>query len=342
MLITLQDAREHVANFVTTGGACPNRGIVDDRINQAIRRLLPKADWDKTTTLFKVQTQNGCITLPRECETARVVNICGAPRELFHKAYEFMEAGPGEFVSGWAGVDLKDMGDGFPTFFDIPTFDPDCLETPEGPYKIFAVSPSAQDLGKLVIVQGPTDLWHEVRTNGVPGEPLPIAVWDQGQEGVLCDLPTPLTTNTFKSITGIQLPAGRVDYVSLYAVDPATNKMYFLSKYHPDETFPGYHRYKILGKCCEDDICVTLRCKLRYIPASRADDVLLIQNLDALKFMVIAIREENARNLQEALAYEQKAVFVLDEDLRNQEDGHTHGLDVSRVFHFGRGVGRIM
>ena len=49
--------------------------------------------------------------------------------------------------------------------------------------------------------------------------------------------------------------------------------------------------------------------------------ILLIQNLDALKLMVMSIREENAGNLEKSMVYEGRAVILLEEQLADTERG---------------------
>jgi hypothetical protein len=152
------------------------------------------------------------------------------------------------------------------------------------------------------------------------------------------------TSNEFYTITSIHLPAGRTDYVTIYAMELATNRLYFLGKYHPDETVPSYRRYKILGyqpDYVDKDNCIrlTMKVKLRYVPASRDDDVLILQNLDALKNMVIAIREENSNNVQASLIYEQKALSLLGQQYQNQ-NSQSIILNVEDTYHFA-GMGQI-
>jgi hypothetical protein len=124
--------------------------------------------------------------------------------------------------------------------------------------------------------------------------------------------------------------------------------MYFLAKYHPDETVPGYRRYKIKNYPSYDpetnpdsNVCAQLMCKLRYIPATRDDDVLIIQNLDAIKNMVMAIREENAGTLDVAIVYEQKAIGLLNQQHANVLGSQEPLLNVVDSFGLG-GMGRIM
>lgn len=319
MLYTVADARERVAPFVLTGGSCPDSSTVLSRINEATERLLDegRADWVQTQRRFRVCTDSGCVTLPREFISARIVNVNCGPADLFPRHYEYLEWGPWEEGCGeHRGIDLKDEGDGFPTFFDIPDAGDDT------DYFLYAASTSEADRTKTILIRGRKKNGEEVlQSSGSPGEELPIALWDNGTEGSLSVYPTPLTAASFGSIHSVHLPAGRRGYVSLFAVNPVNHAMFFLGKYHPDESVPGYRRYRILGADGTTDHRIDLLCKVRFIKATRDDEVLLIQNLNALKLMIMAIREENSGNLEQALVLEAKAQAALANQLANERSG---------------------
>lgn len=317
MLYTLRDLRELVSPFVLTGGSCPDSATVRNRINESIRRLLSegKADWVQTQRRIRLVSNNCIVTLPREFESARVVNIDKGYADLLPQNYQYLEGGPGfENPGEHYGYDLMDDGDGWCTFFDIPQCDT--------VYYLYAASTVLSDLDKVIQIRGRKENGEEIiQSSGLPGYQLPIAVWHDGVEGSLFGFPEPLSTVSFNQITGIQLPAGRKGYVSLFAVNPETRAMFFLSKYHPDETVPSYRRYKMLTREKEGNRVVDLLCKVRYIPATRDDDVLLVQNPDAIKTMVMAIREENAGNIQASLMLEEKANQQLAKQLANNRSG---------------------
>jgi hypothetical protein len=319
MLYTLADARSFVNAFVLTGGACATSTVVRERINEAQRRLLQKADWEFTEQKMCVITYNNTVVLPRQVAAARLVAVNHRPCRLFGTNYEFLENGPGPHNSCHCPYDLEDQGDNFPTFFEIPVGDE---------YKLFFVS-EADQTTLSVKVYGAQATTHEdvITSLGAPGESVRIARWAGGVEGTLNEYPTPVTTNAFSDIYSVHLPSGRTDYVSLYAVSETTRQMYFLAKYHPDETVPGYRRYLIRGYCppatqtSANCAHVQMMVKLRHIPLTRDDDILLIQNLDAIKNMVLAIREENAGSVEKGLMYEQKALQILSEQEANKRDG---------------------
>lgn len=331
MLYTLGYLRELVAPYVLTGGSCPDATTVKNRINEAIRRLLSegRTDWDQTQRRVRL-TISGCtVTLPREFQSARLVSINRGKADLFQNYYQYLESGPGIEMEGeHYGNDLMDEGDGWPTFFDIP----DCDDTTD--YYLFAASTKIEDRDKTILIRGKGKNGDDIiQPSGMPGTELALSFWVD-KEGVLRDIPAPLTSIPVKTISSIALPENRKGYVSLYAVNPKNHAMFFLSKYHPDEVTPGYRRYRLLSNSSPDARTVDMLCKVRYIPATRDDDVLLIQNPDAIKNMVMAIREENAGNVQVSVVLEEKA----NAQLAKQLVGNRSGEPIMRIhdqFTFG-------
>lgn len=336
MLYTVKHARDLVSPFVLTGGSCPGNAVVLDRINEAQRRLLSegKADWDSTQRHVQFCTQNGCVALPREFESARLVSLDGGPANIFPNSYRYLENGPGpEASSDHYGKDLEDLGDGWPTFFDMPV----CADGLE----LFAVSTSIEDTNLTIQAFGRMADGSEIlQDTGIPGFSLAIRHWADSTEGKLAGYPVASSAQRLSRVTQLILPAGRRAYVTLYAVNPTTHEMYFLSKFHPAETNPAYRRYRILGAGCDCDTCVIMLAKIRHVPLVRDDDVLLIQNLDALKTMVMAIREENAGNVSASVALEEKANQQLARQLANKRSGDPI-VQVQDIFAVGSSVNLI-
>lgn len=333
MIFTLGDAVPFVSRFVGSGGSCPSAQVVKDRINEAVRRLLEKSDWKNTQQPITVQTFNNTFTLPYQFEAARLLLIDGTPKRIFNRGYTYMEGGPGayDYANSGAG-DLVDMGNGYPTFFDLPKFDP------EVPYYLIA---AGTDQGNLTVWGRDENMQEVVNSSGINGYTLPMSQWTNGVEGELDTGFITVADKRFRTIDAIKLPDGRKDHVTLFAYNPDNHYMAFLGKYAPQETRPDYRRYQIRGLNCTDDrgdpTCVNVLAKVRYIPAVREDDVLLIQHLDAIKSMVIAIREENAGLIQESVLWEQKANAMLDTQLLDQHRGEHSILQM----HDPLAVGRI-
>lgn len=332
MLYTLGYVRDLVSPYVLTGGSCPSAEIVKSRVNESIRRLLSegRTDWDQTQRRVRLSVSNCLVTLPREFQAARLAAIDKGPADLFQNSYQYLESGP--WIEGPGehyGNDLMDEGDGWPTFFDIP----DCETSPS--YHLFAASARKEDEDKTIFVTGTgVSGDHLLQESGFPGLNLPVSFWTGGKEGVLNGYPEKISPVPVRSISGVTLPPGRKGYVSLYAYDPKTHAMFFLSKYHPDEVTPGYRRYRLLSDSSKNARTVDLLCKVRYLPASRDEDVLLIQNPDAIKTMVMAIREENAGNVQVAMLLEEKANAQLSRELVNKRSGEPI-LRIHDQFTFG-------
>jgi len=130
----------------------------------------------------------------------------------------------------------------------------------------------------------------------------------------LTELPR-TTVNAFRDIDAINKTATK-GWVRIYAVDPTTGSESCIGILAPDETLPMYRRYALPGYSNTDGSAVTVLAKKKFIPVVSDDDDLIITNLGALKMMLIAIEKEENNNLDEAMKYEQKAVLLLQEELK--------------------------
>jgi len=333
-LYTLLDARNFVARYVDRS---KDNSLVIDRINEAQRRLISKGNWKFTVRKMRIVTQNNSITCPYEVEKILMVNIDGIPSRVWPQTYRFVDAGPSDYadcLDVWT-KDLELEGEGYPTFFDPANVDGDGEEKH---YKLCAFSTEADDITSQLTIQGFDELNRDIRTGLNPGERLTIMRWQNGEDGQV-DMQSGLTLTAakFRQITSVYKPVTK-GYVSLYAYDPDTNKMWFLSKYHPTETRPGYTRYRLnrpsMPQVANDPSftdCSCLLClvKLGYVPAVYDDDLLVIQSLDAIKLMVMAIQFENAKQFDEGQKAEIAATRVLDEQLTDkQTDGKIINVDM--------------
>lgn len=319
MIFTVADARPVLAPFVESG-SCPSNSVVLDRVNECSRRLMAKATWWNMLRRIRFYSTGGVIALPTEVEKILTVDTEGTPARVFNQMYEFLENGPGEVPPRTAyDRNLVDLGDGWPTFFDLPPTNSETT-TDGAPCRLVALSTAAADIGQTLTIWGRDSQLQDVAAEGIS---LNVARWQNGVDGQfhvqnVLDTPGAYPETEFSAITSVAKPVTTA-YVSLYTYEPTTHRMYFLAKYHPLETRPGYRRYRILAPGLSNYSNVLCLCRLRYVPRLYDTDVLLIQNLDALKLMAMAIREENDRNLQLALAYEQSAVRLLGEEQRTKQ-----------------------
>ena len=353
MFYTMQDAALELQSVVDNGNC--DTALVYERINQATRRLLNRPRKPiHVTRLIRFFTRKDIITLPGEVEKIRLYTMDGAPAPLFSSAYEFVSHGPGELGCGnwFSGANfLEDLGSHYSTFFDLPSYDPGTATScacPTGPsdggpsysaFKLVAFSTEFSDVGKTLRICGTDDKAAALGVGG-SGEPLAITMWDGGVEGNFTyepDVSPTLSTSAIRDVTWVHKPATN-GFVSLWTYDPATHQLYFLAKYHPHETQPRFRRYRLTAPNCSCGSSIVALCELAYVPKTLPTDILIVQNIDALKLMAMAITMENNHEFEKAKAYEADA-YRLVEEQRKAERTHDYNLmQVSGCYGFG-GIG---
>jgi hypothetical protein len=221
---------------------------------------------------------------------------------IFSKTYEFMEHGPLNSLSDSSGLQaLVDMGDGHSTMFEIDR---------GVQVKLAAFSTEVADASLTLEIRGSTLLAHELLTSGESGQLIRINQWRKGIDGDIDAATYSKSVNFVNEVSSVVKPITK-GYVTLLAIDPVTNKTWFLAKYHPHETVPGFHKYRVLNPDCTDGTCWTGMVKMRYVPASHDNDPLLVQNMPALKSMVQALRENDAGNLEKKIAFTKDCMWLL-------------------------------
>lgn len=213
----------------------------------------------------------------------------GSPVGIYDQTHPWQELGfgwvdPTEYtLSG-----VEDMGDGFPAPVDIAT---------EGVLKLTVLN--AADAGKTVRFDGLyDDNALQVRdTTGALGINLTTVN------------PSALTTQTFSTLTGVQLP-DMVGLCQLYVVNSGIPIL--LAEYEPGQTRPSYRRYKT-GK---NDTEIFAFCRKRFIPYRNSTDQVEPSNVGATSTAFQALTKELAQQYDEAAKIWAYAYNLLDEELK--------------------------
>jgi hypothetical protein len=271
-------------------------------------------DYAHTLDRVRFRTQNNSITLPREYEAVRMVNIDNIPAPIVSTTYDFISSGPGEW--SWDQCDKLVYQGTFPTFFDPPTDE-------DYPCRLWAASTHADDATITLQYQARSPNGAEILdpASGSPLLPLSVNHWTGGVEGTLTGSLAGYGDYEVHKLLTLRLPTGRKGYVSLFAYHVSDGKMWFLGKYHPSETMPGYRRYRLPVSDKDNGRYVNCLCKKQFIPAMLDTDILLIQDLDAIKNMVQAIEAENVKDINGSMAYKTMAV----ERLKSRQSDETRG-----------------
>jgi hypothetical protein len=338
--LTLSDAVASLRRHVS-GGTCDRASVVR-RVNEATSRLLNRPRKPlHIRRLVRFFTRKDFITLPHEIGKILHYTMDRVPAPLFSQAYEFVSHGPGELAADRciAGKYLEDIGDFYATQFDLPSMDGiEDSNHPDEPvfseFTLAAFSKEEADAGRLLRLGGVGALNEPL--GGGAGAQLAITRWQDGVEGsILLSDPDSLSLSApVRDVHAVRKPE-TAGHVSLYSYDVATHRMYFLSKYQPLETAPRYRRYRITAP---DFVCgssILAWCELGYVPAHYDDDILIVQNLDALKMMVMALEMEDERNFAMAKAHEADAYRFVD-DQRTADRTHDYNLlQVSPCYGYG-------
>lgn len=299
--------------------------MIDARVNEALERLMDGYDWECLRRVMRLTVRSKTVVLPANVEKILWVDTDGTPGKLFGQAYQFLSSGVGDLDygsirSGSGYKDAVDLGGHWSVMYTIP---PEAGDLP-----LIALSDSAADSSQ-VTVQGRCPS-HRTQTDTLDIQALPegtALAWSGTWDGDLVTL-TP-GDKPFSHIDRVvkEVTEGTV---SLVAVDEAAGRYYKLAVYYPKTVRPQFRRYQLTNfhpvegrdsACDTTDVLALVR--LRYVPLVEDTDEAPIDSIQAIKLMVIAIREENAGNLQGAVNYEEKALRVLTdrEKTRTISDG---------------------
>lgn len=304
-------------------GVCATSDQFRQYTNRATRQLMNRGDFWGTVEKMMVCTYNDCIVWPRYVGTPIALNFNGRPTNIWNNWYQFFplcltDFGPYGFSScalpgcvGYQRDPANIQSDGM-----VPVFNP----IPCGKQYYIRVYPSTQqDKGKTVTIFGIDENGLQIRTqvNGV---------W---QEGVTLTLDIPFVSTPFKlrEVTRItkQATSGVVRY---YQYDADNDTHMDLVWHDPSELTPMYRQTKLPRRRSCDGTCPTTPCnglasiqalvKLEFQPVSADSDLVLISNQDALRDMIIGIRESDNGDKERALAYETSAIHELNLESRNK------------------------
>ena len=192
-------------------------------------------------------------------------------------------------------------------------------------YTTINSKPAYKNLNGYIIRYEPGESWYILDPDGntfcqadtSSGAYPWLDTWTYPSGISVTELPR-TTANAFRTIDAINKSPTK-GWVRVYAVDPTTGSEYCIAILAPDETLPQYRRYAIPGFESEEGVTVTVLAKRKFIPVFTDDDDLIVTNLGALKMMAIAIEKEENNNLVEAQVYEDKAVELLKEELKEVE-----------------------
>lgn len=307
MRVTLADFQ--ASRIPSACGRCPTDAVLLQWLNEAQLRLLPEGKWWGTYGKFRITASGGFITLPRQIATIEAAAVCHRPVPVHDSWFEFVASGAGIRGEKSCWEEANFMGS-FPVFADIQNTTS----------KAQLQCDVAADAGALVLVLGydQNANWIRTQQNGM---------WADGELIALAQSPGTMSQNYFSVVSAVQFPQVMQGQSWLYAAEQNSGTKTLIGNYQYDETRPSYRRYffpsvqsDIQNAPAGKTVKVDIMAKLEYYPAINPSDYLVIQNLPALKDMMMAIRNaedapDSAAAAQEIAAGLASAKHILDMEL---------------------------
>ena len=307
--LTFGAAKE--SSLQNISGVCVSKPAFAQQLNEGVQRLMTYGNFWGTVVKGKCCVSNGCVSWPRQIGTLLATNLGGQHRQIQNKWYEFMPLSAGDCVGSrrWnSNVTVVDDGVS-PVFSNVPCGTPMYIRV----YTRLSV-----DIGKTLTIYGTDEFGQPLMTRDQLGN------WYQG-ETVTTVSGYIQTAKKFREVTRIskELTTGMLD---VYAYDSTADLLYDMAHYEPSETEPRYRHTSVrgggagrIGCCTSSDgakaMQVTFLAKLKFIPVVLDSDIVQIDNIAALKFIVQSLRSSENGDTDAAVKYEAQAIHELNRQL---------------------------
>lgn len=286
-MLTFSEAKKSRLSQVSQ--SCVNSDDFKSLLNEATERLMRRGDWPGLVVPIYLCVKSGCVVWPRYVSKVRRINKCHSDVKVGNLWYDFI-AGQSNDFNRWFGTfnagginrffnpQYRMVNKGFVcTYADIPATN--CL---------IRFYPLCQaDVGKTIQIFG-------LDNNGQPLQTrMNSTTW---VEGITVTLALPFgTTSVYVRQIDRVIKDVTQKNVQGYAYDVTRNMLFDIAVYEPSETLPSYEKDQLyLNNCCCDGQSVSALVKLKYIPVETDTDLVLIDNITALKYAIQAIKAGEA------------------------------------------------
>jgi hypothetical protein len=305
MLKTFGDIKR--SRVIQIASASPDGKEFKSLVNSATRQIMNRGNFWGTVQPIQGCVYGGCVTWPASVATILAMDVCHHHTQPANRWYSFMpwDGTCSSWAMNYRNSHRHNLGLGV-TVSDgtMPVFNP--IPCGEDRFVQFSID-NRMDSGKTIRIYG-VDGGGQVLCGKRPDGTF--------QEGIL------LTLNVVPVASPIKIR--RIDRVVKdvtvgrvrgYQID-ITGALWDMAVYEPWETSPDYVRTRLPHtRCCTS---VTALVKLAFIPVTYDDDLVLIDNVDALRDMVMSIKAKESGNIVESRAMEQSAFRELNYELRNR------------------------
>jgi hypothetical protein len=311
-LLTLSQVQKGPASRVS--GLVPSSQDFRNYVNDATRQLMRRASWWSTVQPMEGCIRNRYITWPRRVASVLAVNVCGRPMDVKNFWYRFLN-----YDLTYGRQDWWMWRDHFALEMDgtIPVYNPVVCST--GMVLLFYPS-DPSDVGKTITIYGIDFNGQALRMQ------RPDGTIQDGLQVTLAvpfgstQIPIRKVDRVVKDVTNFPVRGYQWDGVALNS--NGTPAVLDLAYYEAGETNPEYIHARFGGNCFGNNIScatqqpcqaikITALVKLAFVPVMYPDDLVLIENQDALRDMIISIRKKEAGDMATSVMYEKSAIREL-------------------------------
>ena len=280
----------------------------DSKLAQVVERFFTMGTWKSMWNKLTLSVYDNTLTIPRGFDTCRYVETCCGPVPMYSQFHRFAGFGVAfdPVFTNPSGLKLIDE--------NAQTF-----RIPSGTYTIRAVATEAADPGMTF-------------TGGFDGNGNEIF----SVESLVLVNGASNGTTVYTQLPYIQKVA-TANSVQLYSVDTTTLVATLIASYAPGETIPEYRQYA--GGCItsttDDPATVSAICKIAFTPAITANDLVIPGLIGALKLGLMSIQFEDKVDPTNADTYMNRAIALLDSELKELDMGEQPAFFVSPNFGAG-------
>ncbi len=278
--------------------------------NDAVRQLMNRGNWWATVQIMTGCVRDNCIVWPRGVAAILALNTCRDHTIVHNKWFSFRPLDSSWHSemenynrNGWAGDLITE------SLNTTPVFNP--IKSEGFTIRFFISQPS--DAGKTVTVYGTDANGQNIRTQRADGTI---------QDGVQVALANPSVDTPFAIRHVSRMVKSETDgEVRAYQYNVAQGFMLDLALYQPSELNPEYVTSRIIGcrrgnfsGCTER---VSAMVKLGFIPFKFNDDLVQIDNEDAIRDMLLSIRKKEQGDVAASRAFEISSFRELNYQMKN-------------------------
>lgn len=298
------------SRIVKVANAAPTSPEFLSLVNAATRQLMNRGNWYGTVQPVRGCVYDGCVTWPRQVAAVLALKVCGHLTNPANHWYEFTQ---------WDGQ-CTDWATAYGRRNQSRN---GSVSITDGTLPVFSPIPAGHSRLVRFYIDNPADIGKTVRVYGVDGNGQTICgLRSDGttQDGVVLTLGVPFVQTPFyvNRIDRVVKDA-TLGRIRGYSVD-ANGVLYDLCLYEPAETSPDYIRTRIYARHANGSCAtmITALVKLAFIPVAYPDDLVLIENEDALRDMISSIKKKEAGDVPGSRMMEQSAFRELNYEMRNR------------------------